>query len=106
MEKFTTDLDNYNLGNYLYLIKYPLITEKSTNLFEKGVYTFIVDKTAKKKQLTKIFELIFGVQIEQIRTSILPIRTRRVGKFLGKKSQYKKAYIKLKEGYSIPDLFN
>jgi ribosomal protein L23 len=37
---------------------------------------------------------------------MLPQKTRRVGRFVGKKSQYKKTYVKLKEGDSITDLFN
>jgi ribosomal protein L23 len=37
---------------------------------------------------------------------MLPTKTRRVGKFVGKRSRYKKAYVKLKEGDSITDLFN
>jgi ribosomal protein L23 len=39
-------------------------------------------------------------------TANLPVKTKRVGKFIGKKASYKKAYVKLKAGETISDLFN
>jgi large subunit ribosomal protein L23 len=96
----------YNLGDLLNLIKYPLLTEKSINLYGMRQYTFIVDKSLTKTQIKYIIEKIFNVTITDVSTTILPIKTRRVGKYIGKRSRYKKAYIKLKEGDSITDLFN
>ena len=96
----------YNLGDLLNLIKYPLLTEKSINLYGMRQYTFIVDKSLTKTQIKYIIEKIFNVKITDVSTTILPIKTRRVGKYIGKRSRYKKAYIKLKEGDSITDLFN
>ena len=96
----------YNLGDLLNLIKYPLLTEKSINLYGMRQYTFIVDKSLTKTQIKYIIEKIFNVTITDVSTTVLPIKTRRVGKYIGKRSRYKKAYIKLKEGDSITDLFN
>ena len=96
----------YNLGDLLNLIKYPLLTEKSINLYGMRQYTFIVDKSLTKTQIKYIIEKIFNVKITDVSTTVLPIKTRRVGKYIGKRSRYKKAYIKLKEGDSITDLFN
>jgi large subunit ribosomal protein L23 len=101
MEKTTV-----NLGDLLELIKYPSLTEKSINLYGNRQYTFIVDRSLTKIQIKYIIENIFKVNIIQVNTSILPIKTRRVGKFTGKRPLYKKAYVKLKEGDTINDLFN
>jgi large subunit ribosomal protein L23 len=101
MEKTTV-----NLGDLLELIKYPSLTEKSINLYGNRQYTFIVDRSLTKIQIKYIIENIFKVNIIQVNTSILPIKTRRVGKFTGKRPIYKKANVKLKEGDTINDLFN
>jgi len=95
-----------NLGDLLNLIKYPLLTEKSINLYGQREYTFIVDRSLKKLEIKYILEKIFNVTILDVRTCNLPIKKKRVGKFLGNKACYKKTFIKLKEGDSITDLFN
>jgi len=95
-----------NLGDLLNLIKYPSLTEKSINLYGDRQYTFIVDRVLTKTQIKYIIEKIFKVEISQVNTCVLPTKTRRVGKFTGKRSRYKKAYVKLKEGNNITELFN
>jgi large subunit ribosomal protein L23 len=94
------------LGDLLNLVKYPSLTEKSINLYGDRQYTFIVDRSLTKTQIKYIIEKIFTVSIIGVNTCILPSKTRRVGKFLGKRPLYKKAFIKLKEGDTIADLFN
>jgi large subunit ribosomal protein L23 len=95
-----------NLGDLLKLIKYPSLTEKSINLYGNRQYTFIVDRTLTKTQIKFIIENIFNVSIIKVNTAILPTKKRRVGKSIGNRSVYKKAYVKLKEGDTINDLFN
>ena len=95
-----------NLGDLLNLIKYPSLTEKSINLYGDRQYTFIVDRVLTKTQIKYIIEKIFKVEISQVYTCVLPTKTRRVGKFTGKRSRYKKAYVKLKEGNNITELLN
>ena len=95
-----------NLGDQLNLIKYPSLTEKSINLYGDRQYTFVVDRVLTKTQLKYIIEKIFKVEISQVNTCVLPIKTRRVGRFVGKRPRYKKAYVKLKEGNNITELFN
>jgi large subunit ribosomal protein L23 len=94
------------LGDLLNLVKYPSLTEKSINLYGDRQYTFIVDRSLTKTQIKYIIEKIFNVSIIGVNTCILPTKTRRVGKFVGKRPLYKKAYVKLKEGDTIADLFN
>jgi large subunit ribosomal protein L23 len=95
-----------NLGDLLNLIKYPSLTEKSINLYGDRQYTFIVDRVLTKTQIKYIIEKIFKVEISQVNTCVLPTKTRRVGRFTGKRPRYKKAYVKLKEGNNITELFN
>lgn len=95
-----------NLGDLLKLIKYPSLTEKSINLYGERQYTFIVDRSLTKTQIKFIIENIFNVKIINVNTAILPAKKRRVGKSIGNRSVYKKAYVKLKEGDTINDLFN
>ena len=95
-----------NLGDLLNLIKYPSLTEKSINLYSDRQYTFVVDRNMTKTEIKYVIENIFKVTITDVSTCILPTKTRRVGKFSGKRSHYKKAYVKLKEGDTITELFN
>lgn len=93
-----------NFGNLLNLIKYPLATEKAMNLYNNRQYTFIVSRELTKTQIKFVLEKIFDIKITDINTCILPTKNRRVGRFVGKKTKYKKAYITLQEGNSIPNL--
>jgi large subunit ribosomal protein L23 len=95
-----------NLSNLLNLVKYPSLTEKSINLYGNSQYTFIVDRSLTKTQVKYILEKIFSVTIVSVNSAILPVKTRRVGRSIGKRSRYKKVYVKLKKGDKIADLFN
>ena len=95
-----------NLVELLNLVKYPSLTEKSLSLYGNRQYTFIVDKSLTKTQIKYIIEKIFTVTVIKINTCNLPVKKRRVGKFIGKRTVYKKAYISLNKGDSIPELFN
>lgn len=98
--------NTFNLGNLLNLIKYPSLTEKAINLYNQQQYTFIVDRSLRKDQIKFTLEKIFNVTIVRVNTAIIPSKTRRVGRFIGNRSQYKKAYVKLKPGDTIADLIN
>jgi large subunit ribosomal protein L23 len=87
-------------------IKFPLLTEKSTNLYSTGQYTFIVARSLTKTEIKYVIENIFNVTITDISTCMIPPKKKRVGKFLGKSPSYKKAFIKLKEGDTIAELFS
>lgn len=95
-----------NLSNLLNLIKYPSLTEKSINLYGNSQYTFIVDRSLTKPEVKYILEKVFNVTIISVNSTNLPSKLRRVGKSIGKRSRYKKVYVKLKEGDRIADLFN
>jgi large subunit ribosomal protein L23 len=100
------EINKSNLAKLINLIKYPSLTEKSINLYGTRQYTFIVDRALTKIEIRYVIENIFNVKVTDISTCILPFKTKRVGKFRGNRTTYKKAFIKLKEGDSISELFN
>jgi large subunit ribosomal protein L23 len=77
------------------LIRKPLITDKTTKLLEENQYCFAVDRHANKIHIKQALEYIFDVKIIKINTLNTPIKKRTVGKFIGKRAQYKKAIITL-----------
>lgn len=79
----------------------PIVTEKTNNLSNENVYVFKVDKKANKTQIKQAIESKFGVKVESVNTTNVRSKKRRVGKYTGYTSSYKKAYVKLKEGSTI-----
>lgn len=84
-----------NVGDLIEVIKYPLVTEKSTKLNDKNAYTFIVDKKVTKPIIKAAIEYIFDVQVVKVNTINLPLKERRLGKFSGYKPNYKKTIVTL-----------
>jgi large subunit ribosomal protein L23 len=82
-------------------IKYPIITDKATKLLESNQYSFAVNPQASKPDIKTAIEFLFDVKVKSINTCNLPIKQRRIGKFSGTKSTYKKAIITLHSGNSI-----
>ena len=83
------------------IILAPVITEKSAANAQKGVYTFKVDKKATKTQIKKTIEEAFNVKVLNVNTVNAVQKKRRVGRYTGLTTAYKKAYVKLAEGSSI-----
>ncbi len=90
-----------NLQKLVDYIKYPIISDKATKLLESNQYSFAVNPKASKPEIKTAIEYLFDVKIRSVNTSNLPVRQRRLGKFSGTKSHYKKAIITLYEGNSI-----
>ena len=77
------------------LIK-PVITEKSSNLQETvNKYTFIVAKDSNKIEVRKAIEEKFKVKVDKIATMNYEGKEKRVGKYLGRKNDFKKAVVTL-----------
>jgi len=83
------------------IIKYPLITDKATRLLENNQYSFIVDPNYKKTEIKQAVEYLFNVKVKKVNTTNCPKKKKRVGKYLGWKSQYKKAIVTLEENNTI-----
>ena len=80
------------------IIKYPLITDKSTRLLVNNQYSFIVDRYSDKITIKEAIEYLFNVKVIKVNTCRLPRKKKRVGKYTGWKPQYKKAVVSLAEG--------
>tara|TARA_Y100001954_G_scaffold207509_1_gene231011 strand:- start:511 stop:813 length:303 start_codon:yes stop_codon:yes gene_type:complete len=83
------------------VIRKPIITEKATNALDLNQYTFEVDHRAAKPDIKAAVETMFNVKVIGVNTMNPPRRSRRVGKFAGKRSQIKKAIVRLAEGDKI-----
>lgn len=84
------------------VIKGPVITEKLDAAREKfRQYSFIVDKKATKVDVARAVENLFKVTVEGVRTNIVRGKIKRVGRNIGKRPNYKKAIVTLKEGDKI-----
>jgi len=84
------------------VIKGPLITEKLDKAREKfRHYSFVVDLKATKSDVSRAVEELFKVTVEAVRTNTLRGKTKRVGRSIGQRPNFKKAVVTLKEGDKI-----
>ena len=84
------------------IIKRPLITEKSTRQKEEGnQIAFVVDPRANKIEIRQAVEKLFKVKVLRVRTMHLTGKRKRLGRFTGWKSDWKKAIVTLREGDRI-----
>jgi large subunit ribosomal protein L23 len=80
----------------------PLLTEKGTRLKEEGnQYIFRVAKTANKVEIQRAIEQLFKVTVLNVRTARVRGKVKRLGRFEGRRPDWKKAIATLKEGDSI-----
>jgi large subunit ribosomal protein L23 len=86
------------------VIRRPLITEKTSILREDGrTIVFEVARAANKVQIKHAVEQLLGAKVEGVRTTISHGKIKRQGRFAGRRSDWKKAYVKLREGAKIPE---
>jgi large subunit ribosomal protein L23 len=87
------------------IIYRPLVTEKVSNLQDKGIYAFEVDTEANKIEIAHAVEKKFKVKVINVRTMNFKGKSKtqmtRKGRFEGKTSHFKKAIVTLKEGDKI-----
>jgi large subunit ribosomal protein L23 len=84
------------------IIRRPMITEKSTRQKEEGrQYVFEVDRDANKIEIQTAVERLFKVKVLQVRTCNVLGKMKRLGRRYGKRADWKKAVVTLKEGDRI-----
>jgi len=84
------------------IIKRVLLTEKSTTLKDdNNHYAFVVDSRANKIEIGQAVEKLFKVKVLQVRTMNMQGKTKRVGKTVGQKPDWKKAVVTLAEGNRV-----
>lgn len=80
----------------------PHVSEKATGLAEKhGQIVFKVDTTATKLEIKKAVEQLFNVKVEKVSTLNVNGKTKRTVRGLGKRNDWKKAYVSLQPGQDI-----
>lgn len=79
----------------------PLITEKSYAATEQGKYTFKVRRGATKIEIKHSVEKLFNVKVIKVNTMNVKPKRKRLGKFEGRTSAWKKAVVTLAEGDKI-----
>ena len=86
------------------VIRRPLITEKTTVLRDDGrTLVFQVANDANKIDIRRAVEKLLGARVQEVRTSVTHGKMKRQGKYVGRRSDWKKAYVKLREGEALPD---
>lgn len=80
----------------------PHISEKATVVAEKNrQFVFRVRPDANKLEIKKAVEKLFNVQVASVNTTITKGKSKRFGRNLGRRSDIKKAYVALKEGFDL-----
>ncbi len=87
------------------IIRRPLVTEKSTLQRETGanIIAFEVAPEANKIQVKKAVEELFKVKVAEVRLANVRGKIKRMGRWAGKRRDWTKAYVRLKEGEKAPD---
>jgi large subunit ribosomal protein L23 len=80
----------------------PIVSEKTYVLAEVGKYTFRVHEKAHKTQIRQAIEKLFDVKVVDVRTSSVKSKPKRRGTTSGRSRQWKKAYVQVRPGDTIP----
>lgn len=83
------------------IIREPVITEKSTLASENNAVVFRVPLNATKPEIKVAVETLFGVKVEKVNTNVTKGKVKRFKGILGKRSDQKKAIVRLKDGENI-----
>jgi len=91
-----------NKERLMQVILKPIVTEKSSNLADKSNYfVFKVLPSSTKKEIKGAIELLFNVNVTTVKTLNVKGKAKRTGARIGKRSDWKKAYVRLQEGQDI-----
>ncbi len=90
--------------NTYQIIRRPVITEKGVETKDnQRTLCFEVHPDATKTQVKSAVEKLFKVKVAEVRTANFEGKARRRGRFVGYRPDWKKAYVKLKDGEKVPD---
>lgn len=80
----------------------PHISEKATVVAETNrQFVFRVRLDANKLEIKKAVEKLFNVQVAAVNTTVVKGKNKRFGRSLGRRSDFKKAYVALKDGFDL-----
>ena len=84
------------------VIKKPLITEKTTTEKDaRNIVAFVVHRDANKIEIKESVEKLFKVKVTGVKTATVAGKVKRVGQQVGKRANWKKAYVTLKDGENV-----
>ena len=87
-----------------FLIKQSWITEKAGRMMSDRQYVFIIEKRANKSEVKKAIESLYKVKVAGVNILDIKGKSKRLGRSMGRTSDYKKAIVTLKEGEKIEAL--
>ena len=94
------------MKNLYEVIRRPLITEKTTTLKEtQHSLCFEVHRDATKPEIKKVVETLFGVKVSDVRVANVHGKVKRQGRHVGRRPDWKKAYVVLKKGEKMIEFF-
>ena len=94
------------MKNMYEVIRRPLITEKTTALKEtQRSLCFEVHRDASKPEIKKAVETLFGVKVQDVRVANVHGKVKRQGRRVGRRADWKKAYVVLKQGEKMIEFF-
>ncbi|GAB0148698.1 50S ribosomal protein L23 [Marichromatium gracile] len=79
----------------------PIVSEKSTRAAESGQVVFRVATDATKREVSQAVELLFEVKVDSVQILNVKGKTKRFGQRLGKRQDWRKAYVRLEAGQDI-----
>lgn len=85
------------------VLKQPIISEKSFASAENDKYVFLVQKTATKIEVAQAVEKAFKVHVLDVNTVTVKGKTKRFGRVMGRRKDYKKAIVTIKKGEKIEE---
>ena len=86
------------------VLRRPLVTEKTTGLREDGLtLVFEVARDANKIAIKRAVEQLLGSRVASVRTATAHGKVKRQGRFVGRRPDWKKAYVTLREGETVPE---
>jgi len=97
-----TAVKKYNAEQLMQVLLAPVVSEKSTRVADKNrQYVFRVADNATKPEIKAAVELMFKTKVDGVTVSNVKGKERRFGRMLGRRRNWKKAYVRLAEGQEI-----
>ena len=97
-----TAAKKYNADQLMTVLLAPVVSEKSTRVADKNrQYVFRVAGEATKPEIKAAVELLFKTKVDSVTVSVVKGKKKRFGRFMGRRNNWKKAYVRLAEGQEI-----
>jgi large subunit ribosomal protein L23 len=94
------------MKNVYEVLRRPLVTEKFQNLKDtQRTLGFEVHRDATKPEIKKAVEQLFGVKVQEVRVANVHGKVKRQGRFVGRRPDWKKAYVVLKKGEKMVEFY-